>query len=93
MLEKSRLELIEDFLQLCNDMFWQLRSQNAMREADFESLLGMMDALAVAYRERVEVPKQLAAVLFDLSTALYSSSTEYAGHFDRFCDRARDILN
>jgi hypothetical protein len=85
--------LVEDFLQSCDHLFEQLRGQGSIREVEFGALLEKMNSLAIAYRERADVPKELAATLFDLSTALYSSSPNYHELFDKFCDKARDILN
>ena len=88
-----RSKLVEEFLLSCDQMFEQLRGQGSIQEAEFEGLLEKMDSLAAEYEDESAVPKGLAAALFDLSTALYSSSTDYNELFDRFCDKARDILN
>ena len=85
--------LTNDFLLACDSILWELRSKGAVREADFDALLDKMSALAAFYQGKSLVAKELAAVLFDMSTALYSSTPKYSDLFDKFCDKARDILN
>ena len=85
--------LIDGILLACDAILWELRTKGAIREADFDALLDDMSALVIIYEGESLVAKELAVVLFDMSTALYSSTPKYWDLFDKFCGKARDILN
>jgi hypothetical protein len=68
---------------------------------EVNALLQLLNALRLQYEGSTTVPKELAAVLFDLSTAMYSAIDAYPPDqrsalyelFDEFSDQARSVLN
>jgi hypothetical protein len=89
------------FLDLSEKIFVSLRSRTLIETSEVNALLASLDTLRLQYENSTTIPKELAAVLFDLSTAIYSAIEAYPeeqqsslyGLFDEFSDRARALLN
>ncbi|MBK7235548.1 MAG: hypothetical protein IPI02_07940 [Sterolibacteriaceae bacterium] len=82
-------------------IYAKLREGHGLDEQLFAAALSQLRGLNERYAVLPSVPKPLAAALFDLSTALYSSAYLYPDEkrdamnakFDEFCDVARELLN
>lgn len=93
---------IDAVLALCDAAHDEVRRLGAVQdEARMQDIIDRLHALAQVYADAPTVPKALAGVLFDLSTALYSAAdtTDEVrckaafAWFDEFCDAARGVLN
>ena len=93
---------IDEVLALCDAAHDEVRRLGAVQdEARMQDIIDRLHALALVYADAPTVPKALAGVLFDLSTALYSAAdtTDEVrckaafAWFDEFCDAARGVLN
>lgn len=93
---------IDALLALCDAAYDEVRRLGAVHdEARMQDIIDRLHALGPVYADVPTVPKALAGVLFDLSTALYSAvdTADEArcqaafAWFDEFCEAARGVLN
>ncbi|MFI8619157.1 hypothetical protein ACIGHN_27025 [Acidovorax sp. NPDC077693] len=92
---------IEEFLKFCDDTIYKLRLNGDIEQREMEKLIKLLRKVGTIYSGSDAIPKSIASILFDLSTALYSAvdfkSKEKKEKlfllFDLFCDVAREVLN
>lgn len=92
---------IEEFLNFCDDAIFKLRAKGEIEEHEMEKLINLLKGIGSIYAESDVIPKSIASILFDLSTALYSAVDSIEKEkkrklfffFDLFCDAARETLN
>ena len=90
------------FIEDCTSIShaYRVRSSELIQEEEFLRLIADLHQIGHALRKEAAIPKPLAAILFDLSTAFYSSidwmNDEEKGKtmrlFDKFCDAAREAM-
>lgn len=93
--------VVEEFLQACDELLHAVSTGNGVEEVLFERVMQGAAGIGGVYAESELIPKAFAAVVFDLSTALYSAAGRYSEveaaelfeRFDTFCDAVRGILN
>lgn len=89
------------FSLLADNIFFLLRSHQEIPENLLEKLYDEMRKIEHTYRSSYTLPKWIAALLFDLSTAIYSAIDSYQKEekerlfmaFDHFSEISREILN
>ncbi|WP_152033963.1 hypothetical protein [Paracidovorax avenae] len=96
------MDNIEKFIEDCNSIShaYRIRSNELIQEEEFLRLIADLRQIGHTFRKEATIPKPLAAIIFDLSTALYSSidwmNDEEKGKtmrlFDKFCDAAREAM-
>ena len=90
-----------EFVPLVDNIFILLRSHQKIPENLLGELYEKMREIEFTYRSSYTIPKWLAALLFDLSIAIYSAIDSYPREerehlflvFDNFSEIAREILN
>ncbi|MDT0137215.1 hypothetical protein [Acidovorax sp. PRC11] len=96
------MNIIEKFIEDCISIshVYRIHSNELIQEEEFLGLINDLHQIGHALRKESTIPKNLAAILFDLSTAFYSSidwmNDEEKGKtmrlFDKFCDAAREAM-
>lgn len=94
-------EILDNFFNECDQVLFDLRSKKPIQEKSILKLVDSLNKISSIYSFQDNIPKELAAALFDMSTALYSSACSNKNTntedlfklFDMFCDSARDVLN
>lgn len=92
---------VEEFLQACDELLHAVSTGRGAENALFDRVMQGAAAIGDVYAESELIPKAFAAVVFDLSTALYSAAGRYSDaeaaelfeRFDTFCNAVRGILN
>lgn len=92
---------MDEFLGACDELLHAVHSGRGVDDAAFDRVMRSAAAIGDAYAGAELIPKAFAAVVFDLSTALYSAAGRYSEaecaemfeRFDTFCDAVRGILN
>lgn len=92
---------VQEFLDACDELLHAVASGRGTEDALFDRVMQGAAAIGDAYADAELIPKAFAAVVFDLSTALYSAAGRYPEaeaaelfqRFDAFCDAVRGILN
>jgi hypothetical protein len=88
-------------MQACDELLHAVSSGRGVEDALFDRVMNGAAAISEIYADSALIPKAFAAVVFDVSTALYSAAGRYSEaeaaelfeRFDAFCDAVRGILN
>jgi hypothetical protein len=94
-------QTLDEFLKLSDELFAGLRELKGIDEKNFSALMERLGDLNIQLKDQSTLPKELAGVLIDLSTAIYSAADAYppqqrAGFLpklDLLSDKMRDLCN
>lgn len=92
---------IEEFLNFCDETVFELRLKGDINEHQIKKLISLLEKIGLIYSTSDVIPKSVASMLFDLSTALYSAVDSVEKEkkkklfffFDLFCNAARETMN
>lgn len=93
-------KVLDRFIHDCEELHTRLRDGQGFDSERFAAVMSGLEALSANYAGRDSVPKEFAAIVFDLSTALYSAAEGYSEEeaeglferFDEFCESVRSLL-